>query len=53
MANWGCAVAHALAGAILVNAAGGVDLGSDAAIKKYYMLIWKCFYAEYLILLLL
>ena len=32
---------------------GGVDLGSEVAIKKFYMLIWKCFYAEYLILLLL
>lgn len=33
--------------------AGEVDLASDVAIKKFYMLIWKCFYAEYLILLLL
>jgi hypothetical protein len=36
-----------------LSAIGGVDLGSEVAIKKFYMLIWKCFYAEYLILLLL
>lgn len=51
--NWPCAIAHGLLGITLVNKAGDVDLGSEVDIKKFYMLIWKCFYAEYLILLLL
>ena len=52
-ANWYGAAAHVLAGCVLVSQSRKVDLGSEVEIKKFYMVIWKLFYAEYLILLLL
>jgi hypothetical protein len=51
--NGAGAVAHVLVGLVLMGESAKVDLGSELAIKKFYMLIWKCFYAEYLVLLLL
>jgi len=38
---------------VLATQAQGVDLKSEKSIKQYYMLIWKLFYSEYLIMLLL
>eukprot|EP00658_Telonema_sp_P-2_P011519 TRINITY_DN14408_c0_g2_i2.p1 TRINITY_DN14408_c0_g2~~TRINITY_DN14408_c0_g2_i2.p1 ORF type:complete len:490 (+),score=115.19 TRINITY_DN14408_c0_g2_i2:355-1824(+) len=51
--SWAGAAAHLLAVAILASKAPEVDLDSEASIKRFYMLIWKLFYAEYLIMLLL
>lgn len=38
---------HALAGALLAKAASAVDSKSRGSITKFYMFIWKLFYAEY------
>ena len=40
LGNWPCAAAHVAMGALLVQSSKGVDLGSEVAIKKFYMLIW-------------
>jgi len=51
--NWVATGAHALMVFVLATQAQGVDLKSEKSIKQYYMLIWKLFYSEYLIMLLL
>ena len=38
---------HAAAGALLAGAASRVDATSRGSITKFYMFIWKLFYAEY------
>ena len=38
---------HAAAAALLVRAASTVDSTSRSSITKFYMYIWKLFYAEY------
>jgi len=38
---------HALAGGLLAKAASQVDVGSRGSITKFYMRVWKLFYAEY------
>lgn len=52
-ANWVGAGAHLLAGSVLLSQSMHVDLNSEIAIKEFYMMIWKLFYAEYFILLLM
>eukprot|EP00656_Telonema_subtile_P038477 TRINITY_DN4340_c0_g1_i2.p1 TRINITY_DN4340_c0_g1~~TRINITY_DN4340_c0_g1_i2.p1 ORF type:complete len:432 (-),score=141.14 TRINITY_DN4340_c0_g1_i2:82-1377(-) len=51
--NYVAVAAHLVSVAMLVTSAQTVDLESEVSIKQFYMLIWKLFYAEYLILLLL
>ncbi|XP_014492773.1 probable homogentisate phytyltransferase 1, chloroplastic [Vigna radiata var. radiata] len=46
-------LAHALLASILWYHAKSVDLKSNSAIESFYMFIWKLFYAEYIIILLL
>lgn len=41
---------HALAGALLTRAASDVDSKSRKSITKFYMFVWKLFYAEYLLI---
>lgn len=41
---------HAVAAALLARAASGVDSTSRESITKFYMFIWKLFYAEYLLI---
>lgn len=38
---------HAAAAALLAGAASRVDAASRASITKFYMFVWKLFYAEY------
>jgi homogentisate phytyltransferase/homogentisate geranylgeranyltransferase len=52
-ANLLAAAAHIAAGVALQTQSTQVNLRSEVEIKKFYMLIWKCFYFEYLIMLLL
>ena len=40
-------VGHAAAGALLAAAASRVDAGSRGSITRFYIFIWKLFYAEY------
>uniref|UniRef100_M8BJB8 Homogentisate phytyltransferase 1, chloroplastic n=1 Tax=Aegilops tauschii TaxID=37682 RepID=M8BJB8_AEGTA len=46
-------VGHAILASILWSSARSIDLTSKAAITSFYMLIWRLFYAEYLLIPLL
>ncbi|KAF7104304.1 hypothetical protein CFC21_105210 [Triticum aestivum] len=43
-------VGHAILASILWSSARSIDLTSKAAITSFYMLIWRLFYAEYLLI---
>jgi len=44
------ALAHVALGAVLFLNARRVDADDDGAIKRFYMMVWKLFYAEYFLL---
>ncbi|CAM0943124.1 unnamed protein product [Alopecurus aequalis] len=46
----GTVLGHAVHATILWNCARSVDITSKSAITSFYMLIWKLFYAEYLLI---
>jgi homogentisate phytyltransferase/homogentisate geranylgeranyltransferase len=46
--GWVLVVTHALALAAMWFTGSGVDAGDNTAVRRYYMMIWKLFYFEFL-----